>query len=83
MQIIIREAQAEDYLSIGYLIKDELGYKDLNFEKLFERLQIMKSSDKHLTIVAVRFLLWVFIINGFYKTVFFFASQAVVEAVYQ
>jgi len=52
MQIIIREAQAEDYLSIGYLIKDELGYKDLNFEKLFERLQIMKSSDKHLTIVA-------------------------------
>lgn len=52
MQVRIRKSQYEDNISIGNLIKDVLGYKDLNFQKLFNRLQNMKSDDRHFTIVA-------------------------------
>jgi len=52
MQIRIRKSQDEDNISIGNLIKEVLGYKDLDFEKLFNRLQKMKSDDSHLTIVT-------------------------------
>jgi Predicted acetyltransferase len=52
VQITIREAKVDDYLSIGNLIKNELGYQELDFGELFIRLQKMKSDDKHLTIVA-------------------------------
>lgn len=52
MQIIIREVREDDYLSIGNLIKNELGYNDLNFVRLFDRLQIMKSDDKYMTVIA-------------------------------
>ena len=52
MQIILREARLDDCLSIGNLIKNELGYKKLDSEKLLIRLKKMKFDDKHLTIVA-------------------------------
>ena len=52
MQMLIRKSQDEDNISIGNLINEELGYKDLNYEKLLNRLQKMKSDDKHLTVVA-------------------------------
>ena len=52
MQINIREVQPADYRSIGELIKNELGYPQVDAEKLYTRLDKMKSDDKHLTIIA-------------------------------
>ena len=52
MQINIRKAESVDYISIGSLIKDELGYQHLDMDKLFDRLDIMEADDKHLMVVA-------------------------------
>jgi len=52
MQLSIREAQVNDYVSISKLIKNELGYEDLNSDKLFNRLEQMKSNKNYLTVVA-------------------------------
>ena len=53
MQLTIREAKADDNMSIYELIKNELGYQQLDYEKLLDRLEAMEQDDKHLTIVAV------------------------------
>ena len=53
MQITIREAIQTDYLHIGNLIKNELGYDDIDFIALFDRLSQMELSDNHITFVAV------------------------------
>ena len=53
MQISIREARESDYQAIGNLIKNELGYHDIDFARLFRRLEQMKISEHHATFVAV------------------------------
>jgi len=53
MNLTIREARPEDYISIYELIKNELGYQQLDYDKLLARLEIMEQDDKHLTVVAI------------------------------
>jgi predicted N-acetyltransferase YhbS len=53
MQILIREAQESDYPAIGNLVKNELGYNDINFDTLFCRLKQMELNGNHTTFVAV------------------------------
>ena len=53
MSITIREANECDYLAIGNLIKHELGYDDVNFSLLFDRLKKIRFDDNHMTYVAV------------------------------
>ena len=53
MNVSVREAHEGDYLAIGNLIKNELGYEDLDFTSLFSRLENMKADDSHITYVAV------------------------------
>ena len=53
MQISIREACENDYQAIRNLIKNELGYHDIDFDKLFQRLKLMEASKHHATFVAV------------------------------
>jgi len=48
----IREARTTDYPAIGKLIRNELGYQQLDIEKLYARLDIMKSDKNHITIVG-------------------------------
>jgi len=52
MQVNIREAVSDDYMSIFGLIKNELGYGHLDYDKLCVRLEEMKANDSYLTIVA-------------------------------
>ena len=52
MQISIREARPDDYHAIGELIKNELGYSQIDVEKLYIRLDKMKADDAHMTVVA-------------------------------
>lgn len=52
MLTTIRESEEDDHSSITNLIKNELGYKDLNVDKLYDRLRQMKLGNKYLTIVA-------------------------------
>ena len=52
MQISIREANTGDYHAIGELIKNELGYPQIDVEKLYIRLDKMKADDAHMTVVA-------------------------------
>ena len=51
-QLTVSEAGQEDYTSIHALIKKELGYPHVEYEKLRNRLDIMKSDARHSTIVA-------------------------------
>jgi len=53
MNAIIREAREGDYSAIGNLIEHELGYSDIDFTLLFERLKKIESEDDHMTYVAV------------------------------
>ena len=53
MDVFIREAQEGDYLAIGNLIKHELGYGDIDFTSLFDRLRRISSDDNYMTFVAV------------------------------
>jgi len=53
MNITIREAGESDYLAIGNLIKHELGYSNIDFTSLFDRLSKIESDDNHITYVAV------------------------------
>jgi len=53
MQISIREVRESDYLAIGNLVKNELGYNDIDFDTLFDRLKQMELNDNHTTFVAV------------------------------
>jgi len=52
MNAIIREAYDGDYLAIGNLIEHELGYNDIDYTLLFDRLKKIKSEDNHMTYVA-------------------------------
>ena len=38
MQVSIRKASKSDYPAIASLVKNELGYDDINLDTLFERL---------------------------------------------
>jgi len=53
MNATIREACEGDYLAIGSLIEHELGYNDIDYTLLFDRLKKIKSEDNHMTYVAV------------------------------
>ena len=52
MELIIREALPCDYLAIHSLITNELGYEQIDFEKLCVRLNIMRMESNYSTIVA-------------------------------
>lgn len=52
MMVTIRQAEKDDYFSIFKLIKNELGYENLNQEKLYERLEKMQSDEDHYTVIA-------------------------------
>lgn len=52
MQLKIREAEKKDYDSIYQLIRNELGYGQVDYEKLCVRLDLIDSDDKQLTVVA-------------------------------
>ena len=52
MRIDIREAQQVDYPTIGELIKNELAYPLVDLEKLYTRLNKMKTDVMHATVVA-------------------------------
>jgi len=51
--VLIREAHEGDFSAIGNLIKNELGYSDLGFTALFDRLRLIESSSSYKTYVAV------------------------------
>lgn len=53
MQMIIRKATENDYQVIGNLIKNELGYSDIDSDKLYSRLNSMSKDDLYETFVAV------------------------------
>jgi len=52
MQIIIRNAQPGDYRAIGELIRNELGYPQIDIDKLYARLDKMNADETHMTLVA-------------------------------
>ena len=52
MQLTIRKAEPDDYLSIHALICNELGYAQTDYDKLCSRLEIMGSDSKYTTTVA-------------------------------
>ena len=52
MEVNIREAQPDDYAVIGELVRNVLGYPDVDDEKLIVRLEKMRADSKYLTIVA-------------------------------
>lgn len=52
MHIIIEEAAPQDILSIGNLIRYELGYTNLDFNKFTNRFQMMKQNKDYLILVA-------------------------------
>jgi len=53
VQISIREARESDYFAIGNLVKKELGYGDIDFNTLIDRLKQMELNGDHTTFVAV------------------------------
>lgn len=52
MNFNIREARSDDYSSIFLLIKNELGYEHIDYDKLCIRLELMKASNAYFTVVA-------------------------------
>jgi len=52
IQLDIREARPEDYLPIFELIKNELGYPQVDYDKLCTRLENIRSDARHLTAIA-------------------------------
>ena len=54
MNVSIREMCENDYPDIGGLIKHELGYSDIDFSSLFDRLRETETDDNYMTYVAVR-----------------------------
>ena len=53
MQVQIREADPGDYSAIYSLIKNELGYDPLDYDRLCDRLNRIKEDSKQMTIVAL------------------------------
>lgn len=52
MHIVIEEAALQDTQSIGNLIRNELGYTNLDFNKLTNRFQRMKQNQDYFILVA-------------------------------
>lgn len=52
MDILIRAAKASDYPALLSFIQNELGYTQLDPERLYERLQTMNQSPDYATFVA-------------------------------
>lgn len=52
MNILIRKVENNDYQQIASLIRNELGYAELDFDKFFMRMEIMRTSPLHTTFVA-------------------------------
>lgn len=52
MQIVIDTAAATDYEEIGHLIRNELGYQDIDFGKLKDRIMRMNENQDYATFVA-------------------------------
>lgn len=52
MQIVIETAVIDDYRSIADLVKTELGYVDIDAEKLKTRMYLMESDCHYVTYVA-------------------------------
>jgi len=53
LNVSIREAHEGDFSAIGNLIKDELGYNDLGFRELFDRLRVIEADNRYMTYVTV------------------------------
>lgn len=53
MKIAVRESCLNDYISIGNLIKNELGYRSLDFDQLYYRFKILLSEANHKIFVAI------------------------------
>ena len=52
MDIVIEKASISDCAAIGKLIRNELGYPEVDDVSLAERLRQMESDPKHTTLVA-------------------------------
>jgi len=52
MNVCIREFCPDDYSSIAGLVKNELGYPQVDANKLYARLEAMKADGKYKTFVA-------------------------------
>jgi predicted N-acetyltransferase YhbS len=52
MHIVVEEAELQDSSSIGSLVQDELGYTNLDINKLTDRFQRMKQNNDYLILVA-------------------------------
>jgi GNAT superfamily N-acetyltransferase len=53
MEILIRGLEENDYGAIWDLIRNELGYDNLNMKDAFKRLDALRNHKNHLTFVAV------------------------------
>ena len=53
MNVSIRKFHEGDYLAIGSLIENELGYSIIDYSSLTERLRKIESDDNYMTYVAV------------------------------
>lgn len=52
MTVTIREADASDYSAIFELIRNELGYRDLDYTRFLQRMVRMEANADYVTIVA-------------------------------
>lgn len=53
MKIEVREASLNDYIGIGSLIKNELGYHTLDYDRLYYRLKIILADKNHRIYTAI------------------------------
>jgi len=52
MRVTITKAGQEDYLPVYSLVRNELGYDEIDYDKFCNRMELMDSNDKYSTIVA-------------------------------
>jgi len=52
MRLDIRQARTEDNMPIFELIKNELGYPQVDYKKLCARLENIEADARHLTVIA-------------------------------
>jgi len=53
MNINIREACSDDYISICSLVNNELGYPNVNIDDLTSRIELMNQDENYRTFVAL------------------------------
>lgn len=53
MELLIRECKPKDFYFIGQLIKNELGYKELDMNQFQKRILILNNDADYITFVAV------------------------------